>query len=877
MSAFRSDAIGTSTDGNSAAGVLKGICGSAAGFRSDGGPCMCCGCTPSGSPYRFDRSYMWREGFRIAVNTPAEYFQRFSAGFDQVSTWVTTEELGDNNDERWRVEARLQDVLFTRALGNSTVGGESQFANLFDRSYDEHCGFGTGARDLDDAADWDGTGAEHDSPVDRGIRDGVLLADVYKLDGSHPEHPGFGLVEFRRLTAPAFTIELPLKEIGYSIEFRIIADSRGHHEDREGMIERMRGQHSYQSGTDKYAPCILIEAKLSLRRPVYDFARFTTEHQAFYDNNLSLVTSGHSGEQHLAPVNPAGHPSIHDHFDAVGQVPSNANRSVVLAAATLKNYLASGEYRATAYIGEMASNAANGLGGYPPADVFASVFDSTSDGSFLMTTHLDGGSQMDLSSSIWVRDAEIIFNPMSASFFLLDGVSRVAEYTKMRSMSLSLELGESMLRPLGSEWTPSLDHVTNELDARRVSIYRRCGTVCGDDVFGPHTPGPVVPFGIVHQNQVYGLVGHTLLNAVHPDFIESPNYTGPDNDESCGLNAMAVACVPRAGLAPIRFRIDPSFVEGGTTMVPDDTGGGGGPGGPGGGDFVRYKHVLGSTHSDINAPELIWVDQLCDGAVDARIATLCPFMAANNTTPLTVIYDRGQMTDGSLTYIVGLAGQEIPYLLTNSIAIGEIEPGSFSDEPCPEPSRIAHKCDDGSVSVRYRLSDKPDDGVTFLYNGDRYLPTPVLVSGPPVDVSELEWTTDECENLGVWYKAVRCSNGTGPPGGEYRYQLNEHVGIGNGAVLVSTSTVNNDQTLCVVTFAVQPTGALADGTEHPGRQIFGDCRSIVGASSGCHSQPDDPIDPNGQAIRTPGGLGNPALNPALASFLAQFDCVGCGG
>lgn len=658
------------------------------------------------------------------VNHPAQYFYTVSAGFREVDA-MAVYRFGDAPDDtKWSIECILSDVLFEGRLSDALGGGHGSGTHLVDRSYDSgqsgHCGFGTSLRDVDPAASWPPSGDLLSlGPIDRGVIDSVVQLRTLTLNESGSISRG--LVRVRRLTGSAMTIELPLKEIRYRAEMRIIADSRGHNEGREGMLARMRGKAEH-SGSDLYAPCVLVEMKIILDEYLFDYDAFTEEQTIFVQTML--------GPDGIPLINPAGMPLFHDHAGTDTPGSGSGFGGMILCAGALRVNLASGTTRRSAFIGEYGDNAFNGADGYPPNGTTFDEHESVTRPTLSGFVAMNAGEMvcsMELVSPIWSRDMgavlEEFFDPDRA-----DTLIEIREHAVMNSMRLGLTIrhrtdtvpsGQASMLVFNNGWTPGEDPSGQEANDLAVSIYRRCGAVCSGDVFGPWvTPELTSALNLLVDGAVYGWRGQTIIETPNGAYIQTPE----DSPVRCDELAIAVPCETDTGLAPIRFRKDGGFIAGGTAVIDS----------PGNGP-TRFVHVAGSTHSDPEAPPLVWTDIPCiDDGIDRRIAVVCDPQSLPEGMPSSVLYDANGATAGSLSYMVGDVGggELVAYRLTDTIGAGEITPGSLSDLPCPLPMMVARACDDDSVWIIYDPNGWPDDGNTLLYNERLYRPTSQVSSNP---------------------------------------------------------------------------------------------------------------------------------------------------
>lgn len=206
---------------------------------------------------------------------------------------------------------------------------------------------------------------------------------------------------------------------------------------------------------------------------------------------------------------------------------------------------------------------------------------------------------------------------------------------------------------------------------------------------------------------------------------------------------------------------------------------------------------------------------------------------------LSITFDPAQLTPNHLTMMF----EGVRYYATGEPS-GDAPVGVVgSTDRCPdEIYLIARKCGTGE-EISFDPSIIVDPYITLIHNDESYEPTTEITTDSPVEVTP---SNEPCPSSGEWFKTSRCASGAGAPGSVYRYQVRDGMVPGEGAVRVIIQSGD-----CAVGFSAVPTTIPADMTEAIGRQIGGDCRNQPGTSSGCDDQPDDPIDPSGQALNAP--------------------------
>jgi len=860
MSSIRSDAIN--------GGRLVGHCDGA--FRSDGGPCLCCGCTPTGSAYRFDRAFAIGAGKLNSEHPVSRYSVDLSAGFSLVAGTIEVDNSGDQggDGERWRVTTLLEDVVFNASIHQGVLGGFE--IPPVDRSYDGRCGFGTSRRDLDPAPSWELAGGGDDErtrPIDLGVFDSVMVEKSIDLaSGDH------GRVIFDQRTGGSGLVELPLASVTYRVEFRMIVDSVGHESDREGMITRLRGKASETAGSNRYAPCALVEAKVVVYCASYDIENFTQAQLDFYNANPSLTGGGAH-----APVNAAGGSiTFHDHrYDLVAGCPGDSGSEslgMVLFASVLEVYLVSSATRYEVYVGETGDNAFNGAPGYPANDT-AEGFDTVTPASFARTVVFDADellASLEMTSSSMRRLFDADFDSVDPNNGNFDVVT-VIEESRMESMRLEMrvvtvdDLGDgpeqtSMLVNQ-SGWVPGVDPNGNEDDELAVSVYRPCGATCNEDAFVPlmpWSPGDALPGSVEIDGKLYRWVGQTMIDLPNDAYEPSPDASSLQ----CFSLALAAACDPMTGSGVLAFTKDAGFVEGGTTVIgaPDDP--------------RRYVHIINSTHSDLSSGQYAWTDQPCpngDG-VDRRIANAC----RPDTVPQQITYDRNEMTPGSRGYIVG--GDQ--YQLTLTASQDAVSVGSFTDQLCPPLNRIARLCGDGSVFVVFDPATKPAGFEGFRVDELLYIAT---LEETLDDAVVGQWVDERCE--GDWFIAVPCGTlpGRVPTGLTYKYQLADLMAAGQGVAIAGHSYAGPHGGTCLIYYAVQPTTTTTTppaGQDIVCEQREGACATATTTRIGdCFNDAGGPGGITGNQLQTGGS--RVGVNPNDAAFAEfyrrQLGCEGCSG
>ena len=449
---------------------------------------------------------------------------------------------GETGD-KWRVDAVLEDIEFAGAIAlNGTVISE-----LIDRSYDEHCGFGTGLRDVDGQALWGDdvplpSVLDH-TPVDRGVSDSIWQSKTLELVGSSlpgADDPGVGFVRFDNQTSSGTPIELPIRRVHYRVEQRIIVDSHGHNEQREGMIDRLRGQDSYESGPDHYRPCVLAETKLVIDHIEYDVDGYSTAQRDFHQAHPELVGTFIEQTNQNSPYHPVGERAYHDY---VPEPQSNelGRPGMVLCTMVHRAYLISASTRSRVSIGAYADGAFNGTPGYPDDDSAAITFTNASGVSFVRNAVFDANtliSELVKDAGLWVReiryekDIDLGGDGEPSQIETVEARERVSVRDLELRLRMSMRNGDaenerSSMLSYNNGWAAGFDEANNpEPNDLVVSIYRRCGSVCRDDVFAPFTD-PTNPLrellitqpGVGQSPQVYHWVGQTIIETPNEYYI----------------------------------------------------------------------------------------------------------------------------------------------------------------------------------------------------------------------------------------------------------------------------------------------------------------------------------------------------------------------
>ena len=191
---------------------------------------------------------------------------------------------------------------------------------------------------------------------------------------------------------------------------------------------------------------------------------------------------------------------------------------------------------------------------------------------------------------------------------------------------------------------------------------------------------------------------------------------------------------------------------------------------------------------------------------------------------------------------------------------------------CPEPvTLLAVLCIDETVTISYDGAKQPPDGVTMLYDGFRYRPTETPSQNPPVEV---EWSPDQCPQQ--WYKAVPCGTSTPIVQEGFRYQAPSPTT--NGYVLIQNYPFPDIGPNCTITFAVRPTTDPADMTEAIGIHFPNrSCSQIPSVKSGCQGDSGGPTDlpesPNISDRPRAGDIAKSAIDFVTRGKLSQ--CSGC--
>lgn len=217
-----------------------------------------------------------------------------------------------------------------------------------------------------------------------------------------------------------------------------------------------------------------------------------------------------------------------------------------------------------------------------------------------------------------------------------------------------------------------------------------------------------------------------------------------------------------------------------------------------------------------------------------------------------ITFDPATRPPDGVTMVVG----ESRYYPTLEPSLAPPVDVEWSTSDCDQPPMsIARHCEtDAPIVFDPSTLDEPYE--TIIYNGEQYTPTFETSLDTPVPV---EWSADPCPTDENWYKAILCDQ---PPDGVlitgFRYQASI-LPAGDGAVMVEYPLPLGGPN-CKAIFAVQPTTQIADMSEFPGSQVFGDCANIGGVLSGCVSDPGDPSTrPEVPQSNTP-GLGDRTKN-----------------
>lgn len=103
-----------------------------------------------------------------------------------------------------------------------------------------------------------------------------------------------------------------------------------------------------------------------------------------------------------------------------------------------------------------------------------------------------------------------------------------------------------------------------------------------------------------------------------------------------------------------------------------------------------------------------------------------------------IIFDPSTRSENGLTMFYD--GDR--YYSTDQLIRGEAVDVVWSDDPCDTViPLIARKCDDDGDTVAFDPSERPQSGVTLLYQGDRYYPTTEQASDPAESVT---WDSGQC-------------------------------------------------------------------------------------------------------------------------------------